>query len=407
MIADEPFEINLRFRRDPLKNWKTLQKLVALLAAGPDALRPTRFGGSRRSRRQIKEHAFAPETVERVVAAKDPPQSLWFSRAGAEIRLQSLAGNQDPGGTLYGNVGMAALATDRAGIVELILAICREYPPHSGFAWPEGDRPWDDPKRLQLEDPVFEQPCWLMVLGKPMVDQIGKARVAQTPAYRVELLNQGGAVIVTTEDPFDVQSEAARQAMAAVLAHLRPELDQDAIVGELHDRTAAIAKERAAEAARVAKRPARSSATEWRPVAEAPRCDVADAADAIDDYDAAAEQYVGGFHAEIEKLMQDDHESLEGIDDYFLAHDPWAKGGTAKVTELLVPTLGAYLGRVLVGELGGRWVPMADPQQAYVVIGDRAWFPFQRVARYLESRAATQQYSLAALFDEAAQHRGP
>ncbi|HLL52586.1 MAG TPA: hypothetical protein VK447_03510, partial [Myxococcaceae bacterium] len=75
-----------------------------------------------------------------------------------------------------------------------------------------------------------------------------------------------------------------------------------------------------------------------------------------------------------------------------------------KVDGILIPSAGAYLGEVLVGRLGGRWVPRRNLEETQVVVGDRAWLPFVRARRYLQTRQSVLDYSLTKLYREAERH---
>jgi hypothetical protein len=74
------------------------------------------------------------------------------------------------------------------------------------------------------------------------------------------------------------------------------------------------------------------------------------------------------------------------------------------VDDLLVPGLGAYLGRMMEIELGGRWVPRRVLEEAQVMVGERAYLPFLRVKHYLQSKQSVIDYSLTKFMREAARH---
>jgi hypothetical protein len=71
--------------------------------------------------------------------------------------------------------------------------------------------------------------------------------------------------------------------------------------------------------------------------------------------------------------------------------------GPAKTARLVEP-LGAWLGQLLVSELGGEWVPRTKLEENQVVVGRIAFLPFLRVEHYLASKQAVLEYSLTQYF---------
>jgi hypothetical protein len=84
--------------------------------------------------------------------------------------------------------------------------------------------------------------------------------------------------------------------------------------------------------------------------------------------------------------------------DWRLWHFDWGKKLSASQVETLVPALGAWLGRYLVGYLGGRWVPRRKLEEAAVIVGDRAWLPFLRARHALQGQQAPLDYSCSQFF---------
>jgi hypothetical protein len=383
-VRDEPFELSINVARNPLKDVATLQPLVEHLLGLPAPLRPSKV-------RQLEGPArkLALATIEAIYAVKPRPSQLQITNdAGTYTTVVS---------GFVKTFMPAELAPPHVdAIVDLAILVCRTYKPISGFAHPEGDRAW-----LAKSKGVLDTPRWLIILGDAELAAVGRERVASTPAHRVELLEHA-AIIVATADPLEIQTPAAREALATMFAHLRPDRDRDEILRELQTRTETVARERAAQQPL-----AIPPTTEWQALAAAPPSDVEDQAATIRAYDNEAEAYIAGFHDQIDKLTTQRAPALEKIDEHFLERDYWGQHGAAKVQEMLAHPLGAYLGWVLVRELAGRWVPMKDPVRSYVAIGDRAWFPFARVRHYLASRQATREYALSSFFEEAARAAHP
>ena len=66
----------------------------------------------------------------------------------------------------------------------------------------------------------------------------------------------------------------------------------------------------------------------------------------------------------------------------------------------LFPGVGAYLGKMLVKDFKGRWVPRKNRDESYVVLGDRAWLPFLRTRRCMQDRQSVIDYSLTKFYRE-------
>jgi hypothetical protein len=94
--------------------------------------------------------------------------------------------------------------------------------------------------------------------------------------------------------------------------------------------------------------------------------------------------------------------ALPEIDVHFWRYDYPGSADRAQIEKRLVPTVGAYLGRMMVEHLGGRWAPRKKLDESEVVIGDRGWQPFLRARHHLESKQAALDYSLTKYFRVAA-----
>jgi hypothetical protein len=246
----------------------------------------------------------------------------------------------------------------------------------------------------------LDEMYWLNVLGKPLVDGLGQERVLSTPAAHLEELPNGSVLFLTRPTPADFDSEEARVAQARALVHLRPHLSYDAVLAKLRQRSAAFApverdwdpdiapflertlkrfyvnelNPRIAEYNKLRPPPP----SEWLPLDSAPPSDVDDPAREIELYEGFfAERMVAAFHADVPEVMDGTPDSLPAADSY-IWHREFADYERKDVDRLLIPAVGAYLGKVLVHHLGGRWVPRRNRDEVQVVIGDRAWLPFLR-----------------------------
>jgi hypothetical protein len=264
---------------------------------------------------------------------------------------------------------------------------------------------------------------WLNLYGPRMVDQIGRQRVLSTPAFLLEELPGGAVLFLTRPTPGDFASEEARLAQARALVHLRPELKLEEVLASLRQRSLAFTPiepdfdpdiadlltltlqrsgldKKRQDIERLNRyRPPPPS--EWLPAGEAPAPDVPDVAEAIRLYEHQyAEQLAALLHKEVPSVMDASPKSLPEID-YFLWWRGWGPRLPEAEKELLITSLGAYLGMVMVHRLGGRWVPRRKLEEATVIVGGRAWLPFLRARHHVESPQAALDCSLTQLFRQA------
>ena len=95
--------------------------------------------------------------------------------------------------------------------------------------------------------------------------------------------------------------------------------------------------------------------------------------------------------------MKGDAASLPVVDAY-LWHRRFAEYPREKLEQHLIPAVGAYLGKALVYGLGGRWVPRKKLEEAQIVVGERAWLPFLRARRLLETVDSIFTHSMTQLY---------
>ena len=277
-------------------------------------------------------------------------------------------------------------------------------------------------------DKIYEV-FWLNVFGPKLVETVGRERMLSTPAHRVEELPNGSVLLVTWPTVADFATKEARLAQARAHAHLRPDLDLDTILRSLHERSAMLAPveprfppdlapllsrvvDRAASHERE-RRIAELNAwqppepEEWRPADSALPPDVENLESALEHYSTLAEHLVALLHTEVPSVFDATPESLTDADFYFWREEFPKSRLREAIDEHAVPAIGAYLGEVLVRNLGGRWIPRQKLEEAQVLVGNRVWLPFLRAQHYMTSRQALLDYSLTQLYRAAERHRAP
>jgi hypothetical protein len=276
-------------------------------------------------------------------------------------------------------------------------------------------------------DKIYEV-FWLNVFGPKLVETVGRERMLSTPAHRVEELPNGSILLVTWPTVADFASKEARRAQARAHAHLRPDLDFDTVLRSLHERSAMLAPvdprfhpdlvpllsrvvDRAASHTRQ-RRIAELNAwqppepEEWRPADSALPPDVDNLERALEQYSLYAEHLVALLHSEVPSVFEATPESLTDADFYFWREEFPKSRLREAIDEHAVPAIGAYLGEVLVRNLGGRWIPRQKLEEAQVLVGNRVWLPFVRARNYMRSRQSLLDYSLTYLYRVAERHRG-
>ncbi|HYO67262.1 MAG TPA: hypothetical protein VEU33_14395 [Archangium sp.] len=277
-------------------------------------------------------------------------------------------------------------------------------------------------------DKIYEV-YWLNVFGPRLVETVGRERMLSTPAYRVEALPNGSVLLVTWPTVADFASEEARLAQARAYVHLRPDLDFDTVLRSLRERSAALAPveprfppdlaqllSRVVDCAAIHERQRKieelnawrpPEPAEWLPAHEALPSDVGSPERVLEEYSLQAEHLVAMLHTEVPSLSKMTPESLTDVDFYFWRDDSPKRRLREILDEHVVPAVGAWLGQVLVHNLGGQWIPRKKLMESGVLVGNRVWLPFVRAHQYLRSRQSLLDYSLTQLYREAERHRSP
>jgi hypothetical protein len=284
-----------------------------------------------------------------------------------------------------------------------------------------------DEKTTQRDgfDKIYEV-WWLNVFGPKLVETVGRERMLSTPAWRVEELPNGSVLLVTWPTPADFASDEARLAQARAHIHLRPDLDFNTVLRTLRERSATLTPveprfhpDVAPLLSRVVDRIASHERQrkiaelnawqppepeEWLPADAALPSDVANPERVLEQYSLFAEHLVVMLHTEVPSVMKETPESLTDADFYFWREDFPKTRLREVIDEHVVSAVGAYLGQVLVHNLGGRWIPRKKLMETGVLVGNRVWLPFVRAHRYMSSCESLLDYSLTQLYREAERH---
>ncbi|MCY1072877.1 hypothetical protein [Archangium lansingense] len=320
--------------------------------------------------------------------------------------------------------------------VEMVRAWASRYPVSYAMAHSMADdqlsgAPWFG-RDMQASirdgfDKIYEV-FWLNVFGPKLVEAVGRERMLSTPAHRVEELPNGSVLLVLWPTAAGFASDEARLAQARAHAHLRPDLDFNTLLRTLRERSATLAPveprfhpdvapllSRVVDDCAIHERQRRIAELnlyqppepdEWLPASSALPSDVADPARARKDYDTLAEHLVALLHSKVPSVFDETPQSLTDVDFQFWHEDFPTVFERHHIDAHAVPPIGAYLGQVLVRNLGGQWIPRQKLEEAQVLVGNRVWLPFVRAWRYMRSRQSLLDSSLTQFYRVAEHHRG-
>ena len=321
-------------------------------------------------------------------------------------------------------------------LVEMVRAWASRYPVSHALAHSVADdqlagAPYfgrdEETSRRDGFDKIYEV-FWLNVFGRKLVDTVGRERMLSTPAHRVEELPNGSILLMTWPTAADFASEEARRAQARAHVHLRPDLDSDTVLRTLRERSATLAPveprfhpglapllSRVVDSVAIQERQRKTAEfnayqppepEEWRPADSALPVDVEDSERALQHYSYLAEHLVALLHTKVPSVFQETPESLTDVDYQFWREQFPRVFEREKIDAHAVPAIGAYLGEVLVRNLGGQWIPRKKLEEAQVLVGHRVWLPFVRAHRYMRSCQSLLDYSLTQMYRVAERHRG-
>jgi hypothetical protein len=284
----------------------------------------------------------------------------------------------------------------------------------------------DETTRRDGYDKVYEV-SWLNVFGPKLVETVGRERMLSTPAHRVEELPNGAVLLVTWPTAADFASDEARQAQARAHAHLRPDLDFDTVLRTLRERSATLVPvephfhpdmapllSRVVDHVAIHERQRKIAEfnayqppepDEWLPTEAALPPEVEDPECVRQHHGYLSERLVALLHAKVPSVFKATPESLTDVDFHFWREDFPRVFERRNIDEHAVPAVAAYLGKVLVRNLGGQWIARKKLEEMQVRVGPRVWLPYVRAWRYMRSRQSLLDHSLTHLYRVAERHR--
>jgi hypothetical protein len=101
-------------------------------------------------------------------------------------------------------------------------------------------------------------------------------------------------------------------------------------------------------------------------------------------------------HEEVQNLASYSRQALECLDLYFSQHAQATEYNTDHLMKEFIPALGAYLGQVVVEQLGGKWIVREPLMRSVVVVAERELRPFRHAYQCIY-----QGVSLTTFYEEA------
>jgi hypothetical protein len=438
------FELELHSPVYPLKQGVDGLGEVLDVIESIDELRPDKLSVIKRrmkySRQALRKHIDKATGVggdtRFLLFRSRPPDAFWWiscfegtenARFSLDFRVNPFDWFREPGKE----------AERAAQCLDIVRALAARLPLSYGYAHSVTDYHLGPEFPLLYKDrnPVPEQAIgtyWLNVYGSRLVEAMGRERVLSVPAAHVEELPHGAVLFLTRPTPADFDSEEARLAQARALVHLRPDLKLEDTLATLRQRSLhfvpvpiqfhpdvaevlmeevrfhGLSRQREMVEKFNAYHP--PPVTEWLPAGQQPWPDVGGPEKVRGYLDAFERSFIQVLQSPLSKeapaIKARSPEALPRMD-WRVWRMGWGSKSALQITrDILFKGLGAYLGVMLVRELGGRWVPRRNLEETAVVVGDRAWLPFLRARHALEGKDAPLDSSMTQLFREARRLHG-
>ncbi|WP_224366074.1 hypothetical protein [Hyalangium versicolor] len=430
---EDDFVLQLYSFKDPLaRGFEGLEELLDIIESLDEELRPDQMHLTARpqkySRQTLRErfhkNRIGAGTGTILARSRPPKVSVWLDTFDGEtdgVRF-ALKLRISPFSFLHQG-GKASEHAEQ--LVSLVRAVAARLPlayglGHSFTDFTLSRKPNEERSRIPQR---ITEAFWLNLYGAHMQEELGRDRVLSTPASRMEELPGGAVLWLTQTTPVDFDSEEARAAQARSLIHLRPDLNPEATLAALRERSLAFApipmefhpdvaeilrKEvdfqgllRKRQTVERFNRYQPPPVAEWLPAAQVLQTDMTNVKASVETYEGLyAEQLIALFHTEVPEVLQTIPEALPALD-WRLWHFGWGEHPSAEKKEALISALGAWLGRYLVHKLGGHWVPRRELAETAVVVEDSVWLPFLRARHALQSSDAPLDFSCTQFVREA------
>jgi len=216
---------------------------------------------------------------------------------------------------------------------------------------------------------------WLTIVGEMFVEQWGKDKLSQLPVHRVVDLGGKGLLLVVRESPYS-GSQTERQRQDKQIADrigaqfffdiTNPEKKCSGVPSATQLQSSEADTE---DIDSDEKKAGQGSAFEQQTV-------LSPEGTPYTDPELLAEAVVVYYHGDLHEVFGYSRSALQALDAHFAHHPPREEFKREFLAADLIPAIGAYLGKVVTRELGGKWL-LRDPiMRSTVVSGHTERNPF-------------------------------
>jgi hypothetical protein len=310
-------------------------------------------------------------------------------------------------------------------LLSFIRVLASEFCPSYGFCHPTTDLMFEMGQLKAHSNPPIElrDIYWLNIFGPDLLKYLGKERVLAAPITRAEQLkcNEDDLLLfLIQETPFNISSKKSRVNQAQILTRILDAKKFGDVLTQLQERSNILNSEKSGWGGEIAdllkiildniseedrenelkkfNRYRPPTPTEWVPITNLKMSNVSDINKEIDTYKFGAEKLIALLHQSIPAIVQNKPNSLQCIDYYFWRLNYPARFKTKDIENDLIQSIGGYIGDLLIRYMNGRWVPRINKYETQVIVGKRAWLPFLRAKKYMQTQQSIIDYSLTQFY---------
>lgn len=223
---------------------------------------------------------------------------------------------------------------------------------------------------------------WFTIFGEELVEFFGREKIESLPVSHVFDLGQNGIGVLRRDFPFTPENDLCHD--HEIMARLGSQYFFD--INDLEKQIEAIpgitlGKSHPQRRQLKAKTPNSLNESMFNKAILSPHGEPY----TIPGHLAA--QLVVYLHTEVEEVFTKTGKALSALDHYLAIHPQQIEYKPAHLMEEFIPALGAYLGEVLVKELGGQWIVRKPIGQSVVKINGHEISPFRQAYQAIYENA--------------------
>lgn len=269
--------------------------------------------------------------------------------------------------------------------VRFLTLLCERFPILFGSACPNED--WEAKHWVSVKGGPFLSKAgttldrclpgvyWMTVFGPPLVEHFGRERIESLPVWRVMDFGAGGLGVVLRDSPYRPEKKERLSQDAEIMRLLGEDYFFDAVRPERPCRPVPSVTRGGAEQIKL---PGITASAPEFGVEDLKNVTVLDAVgEPVTDLSDLAEMLVVFLHGEVNEASEYSRAALEAIDAHFAEHPQRVEYKPEHLNKEFIPTLGAYLGEVLVRNLGAEWAAREPLPKSTIRLGGTEVSPFE------------------------------